>query len=131
MEYSVDIEEIQARRRRNKLRQLIDEYGSQAKFIAATEENQGAISSMLKGTRVFGTKKARALEKKTGKPPGWFDDDPQSIPNSPPETYLDRLTADEMRLMNAYRSTGLAGKLKILDVAESAPPERFDDKSAA
>jgi phage repressor protein C with HTH and peptisase S24 domain len=65
----MDIQSI----RRLRLAQLISEnYGSQAKFIDSTGENQGEVSALLK-SKSFGEKKARKIEMKAGLPAGWLD----------------------------------------------------------
>jgi len=60
--------------RRSRLRQLIREKfnNRQADFVAATEINQGELSSLLK-TKSFGEKKARKIELLVNASPGWLD----------------------------------------------------------
>ena len=93
---------------------LIEEHGSQAKFIAGTGENQGAISGILNRHRPFGERKARALERKIGKPYGWFDKR-DVLPQM--TTYMDRLSSDEMQLLHFYRSVDEEKRKYLLDLA--------------
>lgn len=60
--------------RRRKLREWIDTHhaGVQASFVAKTEINQGELSGLLKN-KSFGEKRARAIEKLAGMPPGYLD----------------------------------------------------------
>jgi phage repressor protein C with HTH and peptisase S24 domain len=61
--------------RRKRLRQWIDERhnGSQAAFVMAAQINQGELSLLLKD-KSFGEKKAAAIERDAGMPPGYLSD---------------------------------------------------------
>ena len=96
--------------RLSNLQKLVDEYGSQTKLIDALDEYQSAISSMLKGKRPIGDKKARQIEEKLGKPKFWLD---KVVHNQ----HLVKLTDDEMHLINYFRLADDAGKRNILDAA--------------
>lgn len=65
---------------REKLRILIAEYGSQATLARQIEKNPAQISQWINGTpsttgkpRSLKSETAREIERKTGKPIGWFD----------------------------------------------------------
>lgn len=61
--------------RRMNLQRLIDEEfgGTQARFITKTGLNQSEISSILRGIRTIGEKKARHIEREASLPDLWLD----------------------------------------------------------
>lgn len=115
--------------RRERLRQLIaDRYKSQADFVAATGENQGEVSALLKD-KSFGEKKARKLELKCGLPAGWLDE-VESAPNASPAEgrqeggSLDPagdgpewMNPDAYRLLTLYFSADDDGRSEIMNTA--------------
>lgn len=104
----MDIEDI----RRQNLEQLIrDRYKNQAGFVRETGVNQGEISGLINKKRVFGERKARKLEKITGLPPGWMDQDHVRI-GTPVESVDDRsppADAVQIRRVQFNVSAGISG----------------------
>jgi phage repressor protein C with HTH and peptisase S24 domain len=68
------INQLLVENRRARLKEWIDSNykGVVARFIDATDINQGEVSGLLK-SKSFGEKKARSLEEKAGMPYGWLD----------------------------------------------------------
>lgn len=133
--------------RRARLAELIQRYGSQAKFIDETGENQSEISRLLRD-KSFGERKARKLEVKCNLPSGWFDRPPGSNGLSvvagegagesqetkrPGLTVVERVepqwmalvyvTERELNLLSAYRRASDIGKSLVETAAESAAGE--------
>ncbi|WP_223165154.1 hypothetical protein, partial [Massilia frigida] len=115
--------------RRERLRQLITErYKSQADFVAATGENQGEVSALLKD-KSFGEKKARKLEVKCGLPEGWLDEGENASQASPAEGRQEGgssdpigggpewMNPDAYRLLTLYFSADDDGRSEIMNTA--------------
>jgi transcriptional regulator with XRE-family HTH domain len=61
--------------RRRRLNDLVSEFGSQQALADRLEVEQNYISQLLRGKKAFGEKTARKIEIRTGKPPGWLDEE--------------------------------------------------------
>ena len=70
----MELEDEIVANRRKRLRQWINDHydGVQASFVAATEINQGELSSLLRD-KSFGEKRARAIERAAGMPALYLD----------------------------------------------------------
>ncbi|SHM05179.1 hypothetical protein SAMN05216428_11280 [Nitrosospira sp. Nsp11] len=101
--------------RRARLRRLIDERfnGKQTDLLAACNQNQGEISGLLSGKRVFGEKKARTLEDELHLGRGYFDR--QS--DKPVAT----LTEDQLKLLDLVERMDPKAREKWLALGESLP----------
>ena len=66
--------------RRRQLQAWIDKKfgGKQVDFIKAIQGNQGEISALLRGARVFGERKARSIEEAANMPPKYLE---QTVPH--------------------------------------------------
>jgi hypothetical protein len=147
----MEIQEI----RRARLALLIkNEYGTQAKFIEATGENQSEISGLLR-SKSFGERKARKLEEKCRLPRGWFDrpleaDEANLIRGAEESAALHHfprpglvavaapaewmalvyVTQRELDLLSHYRRASEIGKSLVETAAESAAAEESGPGSA-
>lgn len=131
MEKEFDLEKRREQTRRRRLAQYIKEkYGTQSAYVASSGEHQGAISGLINGTRPFGSKKARAIEISENLEQGYLDYE-ETIKSSYPETFMARVTSDELALLNGYRISGEEGKLRILQAVEviSRPSFPFEKKA--
>lgn len=117
--------------RRARLRQLIKSpaYGTQAKFVFETGENQGEISALL-NKKSFGEKKARSLEVKCKLPKGWLDipiGQDLDFPPAPEET-ADRKAA---RLRAIYQTLDPARQERLLDYADDLAMEQQNSEQGS
>ena len=105
-----DENKVVTNRRRRLARLIREKFDTQARFIAATGQNQGEISGLLK-SKSFGEKKARAIERDCRIPAGWLDlpddESASTLPSPPP------LAASEV-LIPQYATGGSMGNGVLL-----------------
>lgn len=73
------------KRRAARLRQIIEDMGSQTIAVGTLKKNQGQLSQLARGKKPIGEALARDLELAAGKPFGWLDHDEEQgrrIPKS-------------------------------------------------
>lgn len=109
--------------RRARLAQLIEQkYGSQAIFVAATDESQSEVSGLLK-EKSFGEKKARKIEVKCGLPIGWLDDPSMITPSTEhirAEVSKDVLVAEQLsRILSTFLTADDEVRSQILSFIDA------------
>jgi transcriptional regulator len=100
---------------REKLKILIHEFGSQAALARQIDKSPAQINQWLHGTtgasgkpRSFKAETARLIERKTGKPAGWFDQ-----PASGTTTLITSKEKTDTTTLNLYDVAGSCGHGRI------------------
>ena len=111
--------------RRNNLKALVDEYGTQVALSNVIKKSTAQISQWINASKYANSEKRRAMEsttareieKLTGKSQGWLDQPASSQGNTPNEIFS--LSSQELRLIEILRSVDDVGVNTIMTIAES------------